>query len=418
MTIFCFDDMSPLAATISPMSDTGDQIELIRDSDGLAVIGEPSKVERFLKSVGLLDVSRKLDLRGMASVAAETLQGVSVAATQSGRWVKLTAESAAKVHEHGFMESKVAGIAHAMIGKPGDVQSWVQVETGARSLLNPATLTGVAGVMAQFARQQEMAELKAYLATISVKVDDVLQAQKDAEVSKVVGAGFDIASATRMYEELGYVDDDTWSTVQGRTQSITDALGWALLRLDALAGKLENTTKVFELAAAARQGESDVAELLAVIARCFELQDALDILRLDRVSSEAADGTRRTLEGDRRDRRERVAAATTRLLLRMEAAGGLAVENVLLHASKAHSVVAAANSTGQAVTEFHAPMQIESHWQPIKPRRWVRAVRERDQWANAVSEAGPKVAVGALAVAGSIVIAFIGRGPDRTDTTA
>lgn len=56
------------------------------------------------------------------------------------------------------------------------------------------------------------------------------------------------------------------------------ALGWALGRLDALAEKVERTTKIGDLAKAAKEAESEVQELLAVVARCFELQDALDVL--------------------------------------------------------------------------------------------------------------------------------------------
>ncbi|MGW4514321.1 hypothetical protein ACWEO4_20410 [Streptomyces sp. NPDC004393] len=41
---------------------------------------------------------------------------------------------------------------------------------------------------------------------------------------------------------------------------------------------MERTTKIGDLAKAAKEAESEVQELLAVVARCFELQDALDVL--------------------------------------------------------------------------------------------------------------------------------------------
>jgi hypothetical protein len=40
-----------------------EQVQLIGDDDGLAVIGAPTAVERFLKSVGQWASSQELDLR-------------------------------------------------------------------------------------------------------------------------------------------------------------------------------------------------------------------------------------------------------------------------------------------------------------------------------------------------------------------
>ena len=42
---------------------------------------------------------------------------------------------------------------------------------------NPAMLAGAAGIMAQFAMQQQMDEIMDYLATIDQKLDDVLRSQ-------------------------------------------------------------------------------------------------------------------------------------------------------------------------------------------------------------------------------------------------
>lgn len=63
------------------------EIQLIRDGDGLAVIGDPTAVERFLVSEGLsleaLDLPR---LRTVLSTGASTAQAGSEVAANSGRW--------------------------------------------------------------------------------------------------------------------------------------------------------------------------------------------------------------------------------------------------------------------------------------------------------------------------------------------
>lgn len=392
-----------------------DEIQLISDSDGLAVIGDPTAVECFLDSVGLLSLSKDLGLHRLGSVlraGAAVAQGGSEIAANSGRWLKVTPESAQVIKDFGLIESTTPGVSYAMAGKPGSIKSWLQIENGHGSLLtNPAILAGAAGIMEQLARQHEMNEIKAYLATIDKKVDDVIRAQKNAELAKVIGAGFDIEYAMTVLEREGRVDDDTWSTVQGRTHTITDALGWALLQLGDLADKVESKTKIGDLAKTAKEAESEVRELLAILARCFELQDALDVLRLDRVldtSPDKLDAKRLVLKEDRQKRRELISQKIEHLIARMDAAAGTANSNVLLHLPTHRAVVGSINHVGIAVDDFHRPLGIESGRDPLEATRWWDAARDPRQLKNAGAEAGRKalgVVAGVGVAAGAAVLA-------------
>jgi hypothetical protein len=378
------------------------EIQLISDGDGLAVIGNPTDVKHFLASEGLLSLSKDLGLQRLGPllrIGAGVAQAGSEIAANSGCWLKVTKESAHLVKKFGLMESKTPGVSYAMVGKPGSIKSWLQIAKGPGSLLtNPAILAGAAGIMAQLAMQHEMSEIKSYLATIDKKVDDVIRAQKDAELAKVFGAGLDIESAMTVLERTRRVDDDTWSTVQGRTHTITDALGWALGRLDALAERVESTTKIGDIAKMAKKAESEVQELLAVVARCFELQDALDVLRLDRVldaSPDELDGRRLVLKDDRQKRRELISQKIEHLMARMDAAAGTANSNVLLHLPAYRAVVGSINHVGIAVDDFHRPLGIESGRHSLEATRWWDAARDPTQLKNAAAEAGRKTAIGA-----------------------
>jgi rRNA processing protein Krr1/Pno1 len=399
-----------------------DEIQLISDGDGLAIIGDPTAVERFLKSRGLLSLSKDLGLHRLGSVlraGAAVAQGGSEIAAKSVSWLKVTPESAQVIKDLGLMESATPGVSWAMAGKPGSIKSWIQIETGPGSLLtNPAILAGAAGIMEQLAgnmeqlaRQHEMNEIKDYLARMDKKLEDVIRAQKNAELAKVIGAGFDIESAMTVLERQGRVDDDTWSTVQGRQQTITDALGWALLRFVDLAEKVESKTKIGDFAKTAKEAESEVRDLLAILARCFELQDALDVLRLDRVldaSPERLDAQRLALKDDRRKMRELVSQKIEHLMARMDAAAATANSNVLLHLPSHRAVVGSINHVAIAVDDFHRPLGIESGRDPLEAKRWWDAARDPRQLKNAGAEAGLKalrVVAGVGVVAGAAVLA-------------
>jgi rRNA processing protein Krr1/Pno1 len=387
------------------------EIQLVSDGEGLAVIGDPADAKRFLVSEGLLSSSKDLGLQRLGpvlSTGAGVAQAGSEIAANSGRWVKLTEESAQAIKKFGLRESSKTGLSTGVIkGSKGQIGAFVEFVKGPGSLLtNPAILAGAAGIMAQLARQHEMNEIKDYLAMIDKKVDDVLRAQKDAELAKVIGAGLDITSAMTVRDQTGRVDAITWSTVQGRTHTITDALGWVLLRLDALAEKVESKTKVGDLAKIAKEAESEVRELLAVLARCFELQDAIDVLRLDRVldaSPDELDGHRLALNADRQDRRERVSRETERLMARMDAAVGTANSKVLLHSATSRAVVGSINHVGIAVDDFHRPLGIEFGRHSLEATRWWDAARDPRQLKNAAAEAGPMALAGvAVAALGAL----------------
>ncbi|MET9039053.1 hypothetical protein [Streptomyces mirabilis] len=357
------------------------EIQLISDGDGLAVIGNATDVERFLVSEGLS--SKDLGLQrlksGFGTGAAVAQTGSDIAAN-SGRWVKLTQESAQRVKKFGLMESKTPGVSHAMVGKPGSIKSWLQIEKGAGSFLtNPALLAGAAGIMAQLAMQQSMAEITDYLATIDEKVDDVLRAQKDTALARMIGLGLVIEETMTIREKRGRVDEIMWSKVQTAPTTIAETQAYALRQLDALAEKMERKTDIGDLATTARAAESIVREWLAVLARCFQLQDAIAVLELDRVldaSPDELDGHRRGLKAARQDRLELISRSTERLVARMDAAAGTANAKVLLNPSKSPAVVQSSNHVATGVHDFHGRLGIESGRRSSEARRWVDAAAE------------------------------------------
>ncbi|MET7670511.1 hypothetical protein [Micromonospora luteifusca] len=348
-----------------------DEIELIGDDDGLLVNGNPAAVKEFLRSEGLWASSTRLDLRQLHTifgVGADAAQAASGIAANSARWLRLTPESAQLRLKYGLMESQTPGVSYAMVGKPGSIKSWLQTEQGPGALLsNPALLSGAAGIMAQAAMRQTMAEITDYLATIDEKVDDLLRKQDDAAVAQMVGTGHAIERVMIIRDEMGGVNATLWSTVDQAHQTIGATQAYALAQLDTIAEKLE-CIQVGGLATTARQAESEVPRWLAVLARCFQLHDAIDVIELDRVldeSPEKLDAYRRGLKKARQERRELVSGHTAHLLDRMDAAVGTANAKMVWNRTECLEVVDSANHLAAGVHNFHGLLRIESD-----PRSW------------------------------------------------
>ncbi|MDX6264583.1 MAG: hypothetical protein QOH84_6271 [Kribbellaceae bacterium] len=359
-----------------------DEIQLISDGDGLAVIGESAVVDRFLASEGLL-ATRDFGLptlRGAMSAGATAAEAGSGIAANSGRWVKLTKESAELVKKHGLRESKSGLKTGVVKGSKGQVKTFVQFMKGpSTALTNPAVLAGAAGVMAQVAMRQTMDEITDYLATIDEKVDDVLRSQKDAVLARMIGLGLVIEETLTIREHGGRVNEVTWSKVQAAPATIAETQAYALRQIDALADKLESKRKFADLAEAAEQAEQKAQEWLAVLARCWQLQDAIAVLELDRVFDAAPDdldGHRLGLKAARQDRLELLSRTTERLTARLDAAAALANTKVLMHPAKSRDVVQASNHVGTAVRELHGRLGINAGRQTVEARRWADAAAQ------------------------------------------
>ena len=153
-----------------------EELELLSDGDGLAVLGSPSVVERFIASTGLADAG-EFDVAAALSRGSSLAMAGSAVAAASGRWVMLTAESAEKVKQYGLTEAG-KGVSHAMVSDGGKIKSWIQVVNSPTALLsNPAVLASMSALMSQQAMQKQMDEIKDYLAEIDQKLDAVLRSQ-------------------------------------------------------------------------------------------------------------------------------------------------------------------------------------------------------------------------------------------------
>lgn len=359
--------------------ETGNEIELIVDGDGLAVIGAPAAVERFVASTGM--PSRELDLPRLAPTVAKggaAMQAGAEIASNAGRWMKLTEESARVAQSANLVQRSGGTFVQATTrGANGQFTKNLQFVAKPGALLtNPAALAGVGGLMAQYAMQQTMEEITDYLAKIDAKVDDILRAQKDAVFADVIGVELMLDEAMIVRGEVGRVSEVTWSKVQGSAATIARTQAYALRQLDGLAEKLENETKVSELADLSKQARGTVVEWLAVLARCFQLQEGLGVLELDRVldaSPDELDKHRVALQTARVRRRELIAATTTQLVARMDAAASRANAKVLLNPMSAKAVVQASNQVASGVGDLHATLGVAEERQELEARRWSEA---------------------------------------------
>jgi hypothetical protein len=405
-------------------AEPNDEVELVSDGDGLAVMGEPAAVERFLAAVGLSGAC-SVPMRAGLRAGSAAAQAGSEIATNAGRWVKLTPESARAMKQFGLTPTSTPGVSHAMIGKIGKSQQWIQVvQRPGTMLTNPVMLAGAAGLMAQLAMQQQMDAIMDYLAVIDQKLDALLRSDTNRVLSQLDGVDLAVREAMTVRASVGRVSEVTWSKVQASAQTIHEVEGRALRQLADLADELERNQKVGDLVDLTKDAEAEVQKWLTVLARCFELHDAVGVLELDRVLDAAPDELDRHRIGLRSARAERLALIsdqTGRLLERMQVVVGIANSKVLLNPRQSPSIVRSGNQVSADVHQFRQLLEIESDHDSTDTRRWRDAAAERLDQARAVGSQGVAGArrlgsgaqQGASAAVGAISTRLPGRRPNR-----
>jgi hypothetical protein len=384
----------------------GSEIQLVSDGDGLVIFGASTDVERFLLSTGLdrapareIDFHRLWSLTGSGAVAAQI--GADVAAN-SGRWVKLTAESAEAVKNFGLMPTKTPGVSHAMIGNPGDVKQWLQIVKAPSALLSgPFAVTAISTMMQQRAMQEQMNELVDYLQEINEKVDDILRNQKDAVLADMVGVDLIIEDALTVRDHVGRVSEVTWSKVQASGMSLARTQAYALRQLDTIAEKLEKKADLGDIAKATKEAEPRIHEWLGVLARTVLLQDGVSILELDRVLDATPDDLenhRLGLRFARQKRLDLIARCTGRILSQMGKTVQRANAAVLLNPFDSPAAVRSSNLVAVDVLSFRGRLGLELAHDSADAKRWGKAVGEVRDRAMASASGGLSAAgrVGAM----------------------
>lgn len=174
-----------------------ENFQIISDGQGITLFGESKALDCFLKNEGLasrpLDMSRVL---GNAGKAATVANGMSQAALNAGRWVKLSEKSAKALKHSSMMKGSQKDLVRAIFtGDKGKIKGIVEFVKPGAAYANPAALANITGMMTQFALQQSIDEIAAYLAVIDAKIDDIIRVQKDSVIADMIGVGFVIDEA-------------------------------------------------------------------------------------------------------------------------------------------------------------------------------------------------------------------------------
>lgn len=389
------------------------ELQLVTDGESLLVVGAKRRdVEKFLKAHGLMERAHKFSEKHLVSTlrtSGNLAQSISETVKASGMWVKLTEESAEAVKEFGLMDSGKSGVAHAMIGRRGDIKKWLSIDVSTTARLsNPAALSGVATAMTQASREQEAKQLRILLEKIDQKLDKVLRGQNDEIFGDLIGLENTIKAAMTVRDLEGMVDQLDWSKLTSAPLLVRRVQAKALLKLGGLTADLEQKQNFKELRQDLEETKSEVQMWLSALTRCTIALDELTVLELDyfaQLEPEKVDSRRIALNTARQEDQAALLTAVSALIERMDEAADEVDDHKLLHAIAVPKALKSLEAAKQTVTMFTDAIGMDVDWDKFDATQWVEALREWEQWKNAGGEVGKVAWEKGAPVVGSILLA-------------
>ena len=359
------------------------EVELISDGDGLAVIGNPTAVERFMASVGLSSRTLGSPRLGAAfSAGASVAQAGSEIAANSGRWVKLTEGVRA-----GCQEVRVDGHQDARRqprdgGPAGGHQAVDPDREGTR-------IDGDQPGDAGGCRGDHGADCDATADGRDHGLSRHDRRKARRRPSRPDEPGVGAHGRSRPRDQGGHERPRDGGPglgghlVEGAELGVRRSSrprGTRCVSSEISRTRSKQKTKVGDLAKTAKEAEAEVQKWLAVLARCFQLHDAIGVLELDRVldaSPDELDRHRLGLKAARRDRLELISETHRASVGAHECGCWHGQLEGAAQPDQSPAVVESSNHVAVEVHEFHELLGIESGRESSEARRWSEAAAER-----------------------------------------
>ncbi|PPG53104.1 hypothetical protein C5C41_07695 [Rathayibacter sp. AY1E9] len=369
---------------------------VIRDGENLLVIGSDKRsVVSYMRSKGILGRAQAVRVKHLAPMlrtAAQVGHTVSETIAETGLWVKLTEESAEAKARFGLIDSDVPGVSYAVAGNRGDIKQWLKLDTSAGAkFTNPSLLSGLASGLTQAASQAEAERLHAMLASLNEKLDQLLRDNRDDLLGDIGGIEEHLRDARTMLTAQGEIDSQTWDTLAAVPLQLKQIRKKAVLKLEGVADNMVTRKKIGDLRAWLPKAEREVRLWLSTIARSIAVLDDFAVLELEHtaaISPGKLDAKRRGIQETRATAIADLTAGVAELMKRMSETAGWANKNVLVNHRQVPKVLASIEESRGSVGRLYEALDLEMDWESLTPEQWLDALKQAQQWKNALTQGG------------------------------
>ena len=367
------------------------ELSYLTDGTGLMVFGEEQDLATFDEGFNgsVAKLSPQVLFRANNSLAA-----LAEVQANSGRWVKLDAESADFLKSRNIKHPVSGIVRKGEVGEAGNPGEFMKLLGFEKAGVSPALATGAAGLAAQAAIEAAVDEILEYLEVIDEKLDTLLRQRKIEALSALNGHQSSLEEAETKYRESSSVSQTTWTMIQHIPGELKVTQALAVEQLADAAQQLSNTKDSKKSATLLKALAEDLPFWLRILARSIYLQDRAYVLELAHVDEFEPEKLDAHLKGIVSARAARIATTTEQLLAMNSAVLESATLSNLVwfsNPSRARQITSRANTIREEVAHFarHVQTDLEAG-NALEMRSWTDSVRslasETAQAANRARE--------------------------------
>lgn len=363
-------------------------VAVVQDEDGILLFGSESALAIVDSDPSL--ISRRLPSRSVGQ-AGKLLSTGSEFQAQSGRWLKMTEESAGLVRKLGPSRSKADGLMTGVVrGDQGKIFKHLRFENA--GFLTPAAPAAMGALATQMALESALKEITEYLETLDAKLDRLLKQRKTETLGSIGGVALAIDEAHTIFDETGVVSAITWSKVQTNATALTTMQAESIAQLSALAKEISEAGQdTNRLVSATSNAKADASFWLGILANSIVLENKQYILELARVADSEAEQLESHRQGilvARADRLRRIRESLMAIQDELKRVDQLSSLKKVTNPFKIGRIVDNTNSVHNAIASFAQVVELEE-FDAVKLAKtpWGKAVKalvgEGAEWASA-----------------------------------
>lgn len=330
--------------------------------------------------------------------------------TQSGRWFKADAASAAwlkanKVKNVRSGVVRVKDVAGAQ-GNRGSILKHLNFEQA--GLLSPAAPAALASILMQQSLESSLADIQAYLEVIDEKLEVLLQQRKHEMLGQLGGVSLVMDDAVTVLEETGHMSSVTWSKIQANSVILATIQAESIAQLQGVATRIADCAHdVNKLPDVLKKSREDAIFWVGVLARTVSLEDRQYVLELARVEEEKPEDVeshRRGIHLARERRHSKIFQALTAITESVQGFSNLSNRVKVANPFDAPKIVQYSNEMSAGIGEFltHLGVGVVEIGQ-LERGSWAGALKGLvGETAEGVGAHGSRVAGQAKGISGKV----------------
>lgn len=368
------------------MENESTELGIYVDGDAAMVVGGEGDIDRLIAH---LSGGSGLKGRALPQNALSAVAGLAGMASRgqagSGRWVKLTPESAARLQQlAGTNLPRQGTLSGVLRTSGGRIDQHLKFVLPKSAVLDPTGLSIVAAIALQLAIQQSVEELRKYLESMEVKLDQLLQNDRAEAMGEIRGITRIVSEAFDMYQQTGRVSSVSWEKVQQHPTSLAAFAAQSLEQIDSMTEKISQGSVAAKAKAAQQLATDELPFWLSILAVSLINQKRFHVLELARVDQEHpedAQAHREIIAKHNQATEQNVARALRRLTAALEQAGRVGDLDRVLQPISAADLVQAVNQAHEQIGKFVSMAQ-------TGPLAWTNAAAK--DWSQSVADIAQK----------------------------